>query len=108
MWNNLSPNVPLSKRKCKDWSKIGFQGEDPATDFRSMGILGLLNLIYFSKHKNVQQVLKDSNSEFWYPFAVCGINVSSKILEMLKTYKLNSKFYNSTDYLNDFNEIYGN
>eukprot|EP01080_Neovahlkampfia_damariscottae_P006840 gene6840-11001_t len=106
LWENLSPNVKLTKRKCKDWSKIGFQGEDPATDFRAMGMLGLLNLIYFSKYEKVQKVLQDSNSEFWYPFAVCGINVSSKISDLLRSHQLNSYFYDSKDYLNDFNEIY--
>jgi ELMO domain-containing protein len=96
----------LTSRKCKDWSRIGFQGEDPTTDFRAMGILGLLNLLAFSKHPSVQNVLNDSNSQFWYPFAVCGINISSKIFNLLKNHQLNVYFYDSKDFLDDFNQIY--
>jgi len=28
-------------RLSDDWTMIGFQGRDPATDFRGMGVLGL-------------------------------------------------------------------
>lgn len=31
---------------------MGFQGENPATDFRGTGELGLRNLYYFIKHHN--------------------------------------------------------
>ena len=37
--------VPLLSRVTKQWQNIGFQGEDPKTDFRGMGILGLDNLL---------------------------------------------------------------
>lgn len=32
----------------KHWKDIGFQGSDPATDFRGMGLLSLENLVFFS------------------------------------------------------------
>ena len=31
-------------------SQIGFQGEDPATDFRGMGMSSLDDLVYFAKY----------------------------------------------------------
>ena len=37
--------VPLMTRKTKQWQNIGFQGDDPKTDFRGMGLLGLKNLL---------------------------------------------------------------
>jgi hypothetical protein len=37
----LSP----SQRITKQWQDIGFQGDDPGTDFRGMGMLGLHNLM---------------------------------------------------------------
>ena len=40
------PGLPLEGRISKQWSEIGFQGNDPATDFRGMGILGLKCLLY--------------------------------------------------------------
>ena len=40
---------PLRARDSDQWGEIGFQGRDPATDFRGLGILSLSNLVYFSK-----------------------------------------------------------
>lgn len=37
--------VSLVNRVTKQWQSIGFQGQDPKTDFRGMGILGLENLL---------------------------------------------------------------
>ena len=41
LWSTLKPNEELGERKTKKWIDIGFQGDDPATDFRGSGILGL-------------------------------------------------------------------
>jgi hypothetical protein len=32
------------------WGSIGFQGDDPATDLRGVGMLGLLQLLYLHHH----------------------------------------------------------
>ena len=45
LWSLLQPAIPLTTRKTKLWQNIGFQGEDPKTDFRGMGLLGLENLL---------------------------------------------------------------
>ena len=45
LWSFLQPGIPLETRKTKQWQNIGFQGEDPKTDFRGMGMLGLENLL---------------------------------------------------------------
>jgi len=45
LWTLLQPDRPLLTRVTKQWQDIGFQGEDPKTDFRGMGILGLQNLV---------------------------------------------------------------
>lgn len=45
LWSLLQPGIPLLTRKTKQWQNIGFQGEDPKTDFRGMGLLGLENLL---------------------------------------------------------------
>lgn len=48
LWDLLMPDVKLTGMISKQWSEIGFQGEDPRTDFRGMGLLGLCNLHYFA------------------------------------------------------------
>ena len=45
MWCVPQPGVPLETRRTKQWQSIGFQGDDPQTDFRGMGVLGLENLL---------------------------------------------------------------
>ena len=37
----MMPNTPLKERITKQWGDIGFQGKDPQTDFRGMGMLEL-------------------------------------------------------------------
>lgn len=44
LWKFLKPDTPLASRISKQWCEIGFQGDDPKTDFRGMGLLGLYNL----------------------------------------------------------------
>ncbi|XP_066405542.1 ELMO domain-containing protein 2 isoform X1 [Molothrus aeneus] len=63
LWNLLMPHENLRARISKQWCDIGFQGEDPKTDFRGMGLLGLVNLLYFSKHytNEARQILSRSN-----------------------------------------------
>ena len=45
LWSTLKPKEELGERKTKKWIDIGFQGDDPATDFRGSGILGLDQLL---------------------------------------------------------------
>ena len=45
LWSGLQPDNPLLTRHTKQWQIIGFQGKDPKTDFRGMGMLGLENLL---------------------------------------------------------------
>ncbi len=44
LWELLMPGRKLESRINNSWKDIGFQGEDPKTDFRGMGVLGLHNL----------------------------------------------------------------
>jgi hypothetical protein len=46
LWALLMPNDELKERCGKHWDRIGFQGTDPATDFRGMGMLGLHCMLY--------------------------------------------------------------
>jgi len=61
----------------------GFQGTNPATDFRGMGLLGLLNLIYFASTytgKARAMILREKE----YPWAASGINITNMLLNLLK------------------------
>ena len=88
LWACGFPGVEFKHDTCRvttDWIRIGFQGADPATDFRGMGVLGLHNLLYFGEHfPDVFTRLVNAQRKRDYPLACAGINVTFMLLEMLK------------------------
>ncbi|NXA11210.1 ELMD2 protein, partial [Sapayoa aenigma] len=97
LWNLLMPHENLKARISKQWCDIGFQGDDPKTDFRGMGLLGLVNLVYFSKHytDEARQILSRSNHpKLGYSYAIVGINLTEMAYSLLKNGALKSHLYN--------------
>ena len=73
----------MGRRKKKKRVLNIEQGTDPATDFRGMGLLGLLNLLYFAETRTEKaRAILASHRE--YPFAVAGINITSMLLELME------------------------
>ncbi|KAJ3026951.1 UNVERIFIED_CONTAM: ELMO domain-containing protein 2 [Siphonaria sp. JEL0065] len=95
-WDLAMPNEALTKRVGKQWEKIGFQGHDPATDFRGMGCLGLDDLFYYAKYHpmSFQRVLKSSHHDTaWFSMAIVGINITGFTLSLLRKRYLQPFFY---------------
>lgn len=68
---------------------MGWQGVDPATDFRSGGVLSLQNLVWFAKHRRetYERLLykKTGTRSAWeYPFAAAGVNVTFALVDLLE------------------------
>lgn len=100
LWTLLQPDRPLLKRVTRQWQDIGFQGEDPKTDFRGMGILGLHNLIYFAKQFGTaaKHILSHSHHpKFGYSFAIVGINLTHMAYRLLQDSALKTHLYNVTE-----------
>ncbi|VVD01826.1 unnamed protein product [Leptidea sinapis] len=112
LWSLLQPNELLEGRVTKQWQTIGFQGDDPKTDFRGMGLLGLENLLYFATEypQASTHVLSHSHHpKYGYTFAIVGINLTSMAYYLLKdgsakTYMFNSKI--SLPNINLFHRFY--
>ncbi|XP_051534063.1 ELMO domain-containing protein 1-like isoform X2 [Myxocyprinus asiaticus] len=114
LWKELRPDSPLSGRISKQWCEIGFQGNDPKTDFRGMGLLGLHNLLYFAEHDKATalQVLHDSlqpkhsmmskaewdkktfDKAIGYSFSIVGINITDLAYSLLVSGALKTHLYN--------------
>ncbi|XP_041055791.1 ELMO domain-containing protein 1 isoform X2 [Carcharodon carcharias] len=105
LWTFLRPDVTLTGRISKQWCEIGFQGEDPKTDFRGMGMLGLCNLVFFAEHDNAtaRQVLFDSHQpkyreltkeDIRFSFAIVGINITDLSYTLLVSGALKTHLYN--------------
>ncbi|TDH67760.1 hypothetical protein CCR75_001956 [Bremia lactucae] len=100
LWTNLKPNVRREGgRITKEWGEIGFQGTDPMSDFRGMGLFSLVQLNHFTKDYKVEskRALEESNHPTrWYPFAVTGINVTAFVIELIDERLLDIKLYRFT------------
>jgi hypothetical protein len=110
IWTSLRPDTPLKSRFTKQWQEIGFQGNDPATDFRAMGLLALDNLHYFCTvyNETALRILKASHhAQSWFLFAVVGINLTAYCLRLARTRQLQYTFYRYGVLKNTFNEVYG-
>lgn len=97
---------------CK-WTSIGFQGNDPSTDFRGMGIFSLMQLVFFAEEfpETVSSVLNlSSHPTKGYPFAVTGINLTHLTITLMTQGILKVHFYNlnSSPYIsmNDVHTLY--
>ncbi|KAJ6668759.1 hypothetical protein lerEdw1_012243 [Lerista edwardsae] len=83
------PHEKLKARITKQWCDIGFQGDDPKTDFRGLGMLGLTNLLY--------------------SYAIVGINLTEMAYSLLKNGSLKTHFYNlvsGVPQLEHFHQLY--
>ncbi|KAL1399868.1 hypothetical protein pipiens_007885 [Culex pipiens pipiens] len=98
LWKLLAgPEESLEGRVTNQWQSIGFQGDDPKTDFRGMGILGLDNLLYFAQEYNgtARHLLSHSHHPtHGYFFAIVGINLTSMAYHLLKSGAARIHFYN--------------
>ncbi|CAH2225341.1 ELMO domain-containing 1 isoform X1 [Pelobates cultripes] len=122
LWKLLKPGVPLESRISKQWCEIGFQGDDPKTDFRGMGLLGLYNLVYFAEKEtpSALQILSDSlqpksrdvskedfsktsklewemkkfDKSIGYSFAIVGINITDLAYNLMISGALKTHLYN--------------
>uniref|UniRef100_A0AC34FIW4 ELMO domain-containing protein n=1 Tax=Panagrolaimus sp. ES5 TaxID=591445 RepID=A0AC34FIW4_9BILA len=76
------------------WENVGFQGEDPASDLRGVGMLGLCQLLFLSSNALSPQLALQLfelsiDKVHHFPLAVVGLNFTQYILEHVKEGRLN-------------------
>jgi hypothetical protein len=99
-WTNMKPGVVRSKEMLsEEWITLGFQGSDPGTDFRGMGLLGMQQLVYFSQTRSTTALMILDESwnpdRQYFPFAVVGINITAFVLELLQETRLHQVYFNN-------------
>ncbi len=77
-----SPYVNVSP----GWKDMGFQSNDPCTDFRAMGVLGLQCLCYHSTNyrSRVRTIVHAGKPARDFPYAAVGINLVAALVQMLR------------------------
>lgn len=112
LWEQLMPQEKLEKRISKQWGTIGFQGDDPKTDFRGMGILGLENLLYLATNYNkvaLHVLTHSQHPTYGYSLAIVGINLTSMAYQLLNGDVLKAHFFNAVNgpaELQHFHQLY--
>mmetsp|Transcript_37423 Transcript_37423/g.83278 ORF Transcript_37423/g.83278 Transcript_37423/m.83278 type:complete len:800 (-) Transcript_37423:69-2468(-) len=87
----------VQPRYGSHWAQLGFQGQDPATDLRSCGMLGLLHLYYLQAHDAfnaaaIYNLSRDREQEF--PMSIVSLNITKWTLQMVREGQL-SKYANT-------------
>lgn len=97
LWCLIKKDDELNERHTSRWNEIGFQGTNPATDFRGMGILGLKNMIYLLEKKETigMKIYGQSNHpQYGFSFAIMAINFTSTCFDLLRSGRLKGYIYN--------------
>lgn len=111
LWALLCPDMQF-ERISKQWSDIGFQGKDPATDFRGLGMLGLHNFLYLAtkETESTRNMLNAAHGGF--PLGIAVINISAFLKQLIQKHNGligNSLFRgvsSSVDVLKIYNELF--
>ncbi|CAM0908037.1 unnamed protein product [Alopecurus aequalis] len=89
LWKVSFPDTKLTGLVSEQWKDMGWQGSNPATDFRGSGFVSLENLLFFARRYPAafQRLLlktQGMRATWEYPFAVAGVNVSHMLIQLLE------------------------
>jgi len=81
VWEALKPETQLSGMISTQWSALGFQGKDPGTDFRGLGIFGLrvMERLCLDRPAEARGLVNGP-----LPFAITALNLISELERCLK------------------------
>ena len=108
LWVNLGLAEDKYCRKSKDWQLLGFQGRDPATDFRGMGLLGLQNLVRFSESDRevvLRQLSLSQHPLIGYSFAITGIDMTNLCYQLMLFGQLKTEYYSKFEEEQTFDPV---
>eukprot|EP00891_Asterochloris_glomerata_P005132 jgi/Astpho2/5132/gw1.00073.40.1_t len=98
LWEAAFPGEEFAV-PSRRWKDMGWQGTDPATDFRGGGLMALQNLVYMAHrkpqlfdtllHKKQGERAADTPFELGgrggeYPCGAAGVNFTHMLIEMLQ------------------------
>ncbi|ONM19145.1 ELMO/CED-12 family protein [Zea mays] len=89
LWNASFPDTELTSLVSEQWKDMGWQGVNPATDFRGCGFVSLENLLFFARtypasFKRLMLKQQGMRTTWEYPFAVAGVNISYMLIQLLE------------------------
>lgn len=111
IYQKLTGTTRTCPRVGNHWQDVGFQGSDPATDLRGVGMLGLLQLLAFVEDTPVaftHQLLRLSQTEEanCFPFCAVGMNFSLFCLRALRSGALYPECNREKSVMNAMNRLF--
>ncbi|XP_070387264.1 ELMO domain-containing protein 3-like [Dermacentor albipictus] len=111
IYRKLTNTVYDCPRYGSHWERIGFQGNDPATDLRGVGLLGILHLLFLTTGFGNIELVNDIYSlsrdrEQNFPFALMSLNITKVSIEALREEVLNRCCNERNDVMDVVNEFY--
>lgn len=85
LWGLLGEGKPY-ERVSPNWGDVGFQGKDPATDFRGQGLLGLTNILFLAQSHPNECLRMIQQHSVGFPFSIAVINISLYLIQLLEKY----------------------
>jgi len=88
LWQASFPGRGMPGLVSPQWKEMGWQGNDPSTDFRGGGFISLENLLFFARkfpvvYQRLLHKAEGKRAEWEYPFAVGGLNVTFMLIQLL-------------------------
>lgn len=108
----MNPTLLHESMLTPKWIDIGFQGDDPTTDFRGTGSLGLYNLHNFVTHRQrsaLQCLAHARDKQHEYFLACAGINVTHHMMRLFSEPEFCTHFASAVseeEVLTVFNGLY--
>lgn len=88
LWEAAFPDEAFGGFKCARWRDMGWQNDNPASDFRGGGLLSLQALNYMAQHHRdefdmLRHKRNGHRSDWEYPFGAAGVNLVFALTETL-------------------------
>jgi len=76
LWQHIFPDAPPPESvESPRWKDVGFQGNNPGTDFRGAGVTGLQQLLYLVT-RQTEDFRRVRSGAVDYPFAISALNIT--------------------------------
>eukprot|EP00802_Teleaulax_amphioxeia_P018125 Tamp_18305.p1 GENE.Tamp_18305~~Tamp_18305.p1 ORF type:complete len:193 (-),score=33.62 Tamp_18305:317-895(-) len=113
---HLTGDKTAKPRYGAHWTAIGFQGNDPATDLRDLGMFSIVQMLFLvtkqlRKGKKMFRFASEHEEEMGaaghgYPFMLLGISLSKVCLQVLRSGSLTSSINSAASVIEVLNKLY--
>ncbi|CAK0779165.1 hypothetical protein CVIRNUC_004709 [Coccomyxa viridis] len=88
LWGVAFPGHAWEGLQADRWMDMGWQRNDPSSDFRGAGLIALQNHLFMAQEqpalfRRLLRKTEGERSEWEYPFAVAGINLTFMLQEVV-------------------------